>query len=84
MSLGVLFYVCDRKWDKENEGKNTFYFRCSLQSKVECLSLRTFEFEPRAVHVEFMVDRVALGQVFLRILWLSTVVSFHHCSIIIH
>lgn len=30
-------------------------------------------FTPRSVHVRFMVDKVALGQAFLQVLWFSPV-----------
>jgi hypothetical protein len=38
----------------------------------------------RAVHVEFVVDRVALRQVFLRVLRFSPASIIHHCSIFTH
>jgi hypothetical protein len=34
--------------------------------------------------VGFVVDKVALGQVFLRVLRFSLSVSFHHCSTLIY
>jgi hypothetical protein len=37
--------------------------------------------EPRSVHVEFVVDKVALGQVFSRVLLFPPSISFHRCSI---
>jgi hypothetical protein len=40
---------------------------------MDCLSLRSRGFDPGSVHVGFMVDKVALGQVFLRILRFSFV-----------
>jgi hypothetical protein len=40
---------------------------------------------PGSEDVGFVVDKVALGQVFLRVLWFSSVVSlFHHCPIPLH
>jgi hypothetical protein len=40
----------------------------TAQPLVVGFSLRRPGFAPKAVHVEFVVDRVALGQVFLRVL----------------
>jgi hypothetical protein len=40
---------------------------------VTCLSPRRPRFDPRSVHVGFMVDKVALGQVFLRVFRFSRV-----------
>jgi hypothetical protein len=40
---------------------------------VSCLSPRRPGFDPRSFHVGFLVDKVALGQVFLRILRFSRV-----------
>jgi hypothetical protein len=37
-------------------------------------------YSPRSVHVEFVVVNVALWQVFLRVLWLSLSILFHHDS----
>jgi hypothetical protein len=37
-------------------------------------------FAPRAIHVGF-VDKLALGQVFLRVLWFPLSISFNRCSI---
>jgi hypothetical protein len=34
--------------------------------------------------VGFVVDKVALGQVFLWVLWFSPTISFHQCFIFIH
>jgi hypothetical protein len=34
---------------------------------------------PGSVHVGFVVDKVALGQGFLRVLPFSLSISFHHC-----
>jgi hypothetical protein len=38
-------------------------------------------FDPRPVHVGFVVDKVALGQVFPRVLRFSPSISFHECFI---
>jgi hypothetical protein len=35
-------------------------------------------FEPRSVNVRFVVEKVALGQVFLRVLSFPPVILFHH------
>jgi hypothetical protein len=40
-------------------------------------------FSPRSVHVVFVVDRVALEQIFLRVLRFSSVL-FHRCSVFTH
>jgi hypothetical protein len=41
-------------------------------------------FDPRSVHVRFVVDKGALGQVFLQVLWISLVsISPHQCAILI-
>jgi len=40
---------------------------------VAGLSRLRFGFDPRSVHVRFVVDKVALGQVFLRVLRYSPV-----------
>jgi len=39
---------------------------------------------PRKVHLEFLVDRVAQGQVVLRVLRFLILLSFHTCSTFIH
>lgn len=39
------------------------------------------EFDPKLVHVRFVVDKVAEGQAFLR--GFGLFVSVHHCSIVI-
>jgi hypothetical protein len=40
---------------------------------------------PGCIHFGFVVDKVALGHVFLRVLWFSLVnMSLHHCSIPIY
>jgi hypothetical protein len=36
---------------------------------------------PGSVHVGFVVDKVALGQVFLRVVGFPLSISFHWCSI---
>ena len=41
-------------------------------------------FDTTSVHVEFVVDKVALGQVSLPALQFPLSVSFHQCSILIH
>jgi hypothetical protein len=47
---------------------------------VAGLSLRRPAFVPVSVHVEFVVDRVALGQVFLRVIRFPLSMSFHRGS----
>jgi hypothetical protein len=57
-----------------------------LRRLVAGLSLRSPGFEPRSIHVGFVVEKVALGQVFLRVLRFSPVNiippslsnSYHH------
>jgi hypothetical protein len=44
-----------------------------LRRLVACLSPRRPEFDPGSVHVGFVVDKVALGPVFLRVLRFSPV-----------
>jgi hypothetical protein len=44
-----------------------------LRSLVAGLSPRRPGFAPGSFHVGFVVDKVALGQVFLRVLWFSPV-----------
>jgi hypothetical protein len=39
-----------------------------IAKEVSCLSLRRPEFDPRPAHMEFVMDEVALGKVFLRVL----------------
>jgi hypothetical protein len=52
-----------------------------LRSLVTGLSPRRSGFAPGSIHVGFVVDKVALGQVFLRVLRFSTVnISFHRRS----
>jgi hypothetical protein len=48
---------------------------------VAGLSPRRPGFDPGSVHVGFVVDKVALGQVFLRVLGFPLSISFHWCSI---
>jgi hypothetical protein len=48
---------------------------------VAGLSPRRPGFDPGSVHVGFVVDKVALGLVFPRVLRFSLSVSFHRCSI---
>jgi hypothetical protein len=49
-----------------------------LKLLVAGLSPLRFGFEPSSVYVGFVVDRVALGQVFLRVLRFPLSISFHH------
>jgi hypothetical protein len=52
-----------------------------FRSLVAGLSLRRPGLAPWSIHVGFVVDKVALGQVFLRVLRLSPVnISFHRRS----
>jgi hypothetical protein len=52
-----------------------------LRSLVAGLSPRRPGFEPGSIHVGFMVNKVEMGQVFLRVLRFSPVdISFHRRS----
>jgi hypothetical protein len=48
---------------------------------VTGLSPRRPEFDPGSVHVGFVVDKLALGQVFPRVLQFPLSISFHRCCI---
>jgi hypothetical protein len=52
-----------------------------LRQLIAGLSLSRPKFDPRPVHVRFVVGKVALGQVFLQVYGFPLSVSFHHCSI---
>jgi hypothetical protein len=52
-----------------------------LRRLVAGLPLRRSGFHPGSVHVVFVVDKVALGQVFLRVVGFPLSISFHWCSI---
>jgi hypothetical protein len=52
-----------------------------LSRLVAGLSPRRPGFDPGSVHVRFVVDKVALGQVFLRVVGFPLSISFHWCSI---
>ena len=45
-----------------------------LRQLVAGLSLWTLIFSPMSVHMGFMVDKVALGQIFLNIAWFFPVI----------
>lgn len=47
------------------------------QQLVTSLSPWRTRFDPRPVHVEFVVDKVVVGQVFLSVLKVFLSVSFH-------
>ena len=55
-----------------------------LRRSVVGLSPRRLVFHPTSVDVRFVVDKLALGLVFLPALLFILSVSFHHCSILIH
>jgi hypothetical protein len=55
--------------------KVTAYHR--LRRLVAGLPLRRPGFDPGSVHVGFVVEKVALGQVFLRVVGFSLSISFH-------
>jgi hypothetical protein len=52
-----------------------------LRRLVAGLSPRRPGFYPGSFHVRFVVDKVALGQVFLRVVGFPLSISFHWCSI---
>jgi hypothetical protein len=52
-----------------------------LRRLVAGLSPRRPGFDPGSVHVRFVVDKVALGQGFLRVVGFPLIISFHWCSI---
>jgi hypothetical protein len=52
-----------------------------LRRLVAGLSLWRSGFDPGSVHVGFVVEKVALGQVFLRVVGSPLSISFHWCSI---
>jgi hypothetical protein len=52
-----------------------------LRRLVAGLSLRRPGFDPGSVHVGFVVDKVVLGQVFLRVVGFPLSISFHWYSI---
>jgi hypothetical protein len=52
-----------------------------LRRLVAGLSPRRPGFDPGSVHVRFVVDKVALGQVFLRVVSCPLSISFYWCSI---
>jgi hypothetical protein len=52
-----------------------------LRRLVAGLPLRRPGFDPGSVHVGFVVSKVALGQVFLRVVGFPLSISFHRCSI---
>jgi hypothetical protein len=53
-----------------------------LRRLVPGFSPQRHGFDPVSVHVGFVMDKVALGQVFLRVVGFPLSVSFHRCSII--
>jgi hypothetical protein len=48
-----------------------------LRRLVACLPLRRPGFDPGSVHVGFVVEKVALGQVFHRVVGFPLSISFH-------
>jgi hypothetical protein len=56
------------------------YGRATAQALVAGFSLQSPGFASRAAHVGFVVDKVALGQVFLRVLRFSPVNIIHVSS----
>jgi hypothetical protein len=55
-----------------------------LKRLVAGLSQRRPGFATGSIHVGSVVDKVALGQVFLRVLRFPLSVSFRHCSVFIY
>jgi hypothetical protein len=56
----------------------------SLRLLIAGFSLRRTRFAPRLIYVEFMMNRVGLGQVFLQVLGFPLSVSFCSCSVFTH
>jgi hypothetical protein len=59
---------------------------CSGRAMAQSVSRRPLTTEARGsipgqVHIRFVVDKVALGQVFLRVVGFPLSISFHWCSI---
>jgi hypothetical protein len=54
------------------------------QAVSHCLSLWRPGFAPRSVHVGFVVDKVALGQVLFQVLRFLPSITFHSGSILIY
>jgi hypothetical protein len=51
---------------------------------VSRLSPQRVNFDPGSVSLEFVVDKVALEKVFLRVRYFFLSVSLHQCSILLH
>jgi hypothetical protein len=54
-----------------------------LRQLTARLSLERHKLDTRPVHVRSVMDKVALGQVFLQVYGFPLSVSFYHCSICI-
>jgi hypothetical protein len=68
----------------EIKEKFTVYFTVPCLRRLDtCLSSWRLWFATRSVHVRFEVDKVALGQVLLRVFCFPLSVSFHWCFILI-
>jgi hypothetical protein len=79
--------VTDTSFHREGVEKDHLWFRAKglavpwLRRLVTGLSLRRPGFDPGSVHVGFVVDKVALGQAFLRVVAFPLSIPFHWCSI---
>jgi len=55
-----------------------------IRQLAASLSLERHKLDTKPVHMRFVMDKVALGQVFLQVYGFPLSVSFHHCSIHLH
>jgi hypothetical protein len=81
MYVCVVFVVRTVIWNiKSHEGRKDL-IQYKNGSKVENPRQAKKKKIPGQVHVRFVVDKVALGQVFLRDVGFPLSISFHWCSI---
>jgi hypothetical protein len=75
------FFLCEI----ETDFLHVIQINLTLQGRaIAGLSTSKSRFDPRSVYMRFVVEKVALGQVFLQVLQFSLLVSFHQGSILIH
>lgn len=55
-----------------------------LRQLITSPSLQVSRFSPKTIHVGFVVDKVALGEVILQVLGSALVISVHQCSQQLH
>jgi len=80
--------LCDTDWFYKYSSCYLSFFFLNMampwfRRSVDGVLLRGPAFNPRSVHVRFMVYKVALWQVFLAVLLFSLSVSFHQYTILI-